>query len=125
MIDAIRFGDKPFHTTNFPYVDDVPEHTQFYAKDASNNTWHMLTFNHTDLTATLPNQGSTISSIGRNTGSGKVELTMADTALSGVTEFKIVGTGNGQFTNIENNTLKGTYSSQVITLDVCIQYSLW
>jgi hypothetical protein len=120
MIDAIRFGDKPFHTTNFPYVDDVPEHTQFYAKDASNNTWHMLTFNHTDLTATLPNQGSTISSIGRNTDSGKVELTMADTALSGVTEFKIVGTGNGQFTNIENNTLKGTYSSQVITLDVCI-----
>ena len=120
MIDAIRFGDKPFHTTNFPYVDDVPEHTQFYAKDASNNTWHMLTFNHTDLTATLPNQGSTISSIGRNNTSGKVELTMADTALSGVTEFKIVGTGNGQFTNIENNTLKGTYSSQVITLDVCI-----
>ena len=120
MIDAIRFGDKPFHTTNFPYVDDVPEHTQFYAKDASNNTWHMLTFNHTDLTATLPNQGSTISSIARNSTSGKVELTMADTALSGVTEFKIVGTGNGQFTNIENNTLKGTYSSQVITLDVCI-----
>ncbi|MDB4488132.1 hypothetical protein N9042_00015 [bacterium] len=123
MIDAIRFGDKPFHTTNFPYVDDVPEHTQFYAKDASNNTWHMLTFNHTDLTATLPNQGSTISSVGRhNSGdnNGKLKLTMADTSLSGVTEFKIVGTGNGQFTNIENNTIKGTYSSQVVTLDIYV-----
>ena len=123
MIDAIRFGDKPFHSTNFPYVDDVPTHTQFYAKDASNNTWHMLTFNHTDLTATLPNQGSTISSVGRhNSGddNGKLKLTMADTALSGVTEFKIVGTGNGQLANIENNTIKGTYSSQVVTLDIYV-----
>ena len=120
MMDVIRFGAKPYHTENFPYVDDVPEYTQFYAKDASNNTWHMLTFNHTDLTATLPNQGSTISSIARNSSTGKVELTMADTALSGVTEFKIVGTGNGQFANLENNTIKGTYSNQVITLDVYV-----
>ena len=120
IINAIRFGDKPFHTTNFSYVDDVPDHTQFYAKDASNNTWHMLTFNHTDLTAALPNQGSTISSIGRNNDSGKIELSMADTALSGKTEFKIVGTGNGQFTNLENSTIKGTYSNQVITLDVYV-----
>ena len=45
---------------------------------------------------------------------------MADTALSGVTEFKIVGTGNGQFANLENNTIKGTYSNQVITLDVYV-----
>jgi len=120
MMDVIRFGAKPYHAGNFPYVDDVPEYTQFYAKDASNNTWHMLTFNHTDLTAALPNQGSTISSIARNSTTGKVELTMADTALSGVTEFKIVGTGNGQFANLENNTIKGTYSNQVITLDVYV-----
>mgnify|MGYP001579800969 FL=1 len=120
MMDVIRFGAKPYHSSNFPYVDDVPTHTQFYAKDASNNTWHMLTFNHTDLTATLPNQGSTISSIARNSSTGKVELTMADTALSGVTEFKIVGTGNGQFANLENNTIKGTYSSQVVTLDAYV-----
>ena len=123
MIDVIRFGDKPFHSTNFPYVDDVPTHTQFYAKDASNNTWHMLTFNHTDLTATLPDQGSSISSISRDnttgqTDSRKLKITVADTALSGVTEFKILGTGNGQLANIEESTLTGTYSNQVITLDV-------
>lgn len=120
IMDVLHFGAKPYHASNFPYVDDTPTHTQFYAKNSGNSTWHLLTFNHTDLTATLPNQGSTISSIGRNSTSGKVELTMADTALSGVTEFKIVGTGSGQFTNLENNTIKGTYSSQVVTLDVYI-----
>ena len=120
MMDVIRFGDKPFHSTNFPYVDDVPTHTEFYAKDASNNTWHMLTFNHTDLTATLPDQGSSISSISRDNTSRKLKITVADTALSGVTEFKILGTGNGQLENIEESTLTGTYSNQVITLDVTL-----
>ena len=125
MMDAIRFGDKPFHSTNFPYVDDVPTHTEFYAKDASNNTWHMLTFNHTDLTATLPTQGSSISSISRDNTTGnptsrKLKITVADTALSGVTEFKILGTGNGQLENIEESTITGTYSNQVITLDVTL-----
>ena len=120
MIDVIRFGTRPFHSSNFPYTDDVPTHTQFYAKDSSNNTWHMLTFNHKDLTATLPNQGSSISSIARNSSTGKLELTMADTALSGVTEFKIVGTGSGQFENIQNQSIKGTYSSQVVTLDIYV-----
>ena len=125
MMDVIRFGDKPFHSTNFPYVDDVPTHTQFYAKDASNNTWHMLTFNHVDLTATLPDQGSSISSISRDnttgqTDSRKLKITVADTALDGVTEFKILGTGNGQLENIEESTLTGTYSNQVITLDVTL-----
>ena len=125
MMDVIRFGDKPFHSTNFPYVDDVPTHTEFYAKDASNNTWHMLTFNHVDLTATLPDQGSSISSISRDnttgqTDSRKLKITVADTALDGVTEFKILGTGNGQLENIEESTLTGTYSNQVITLDVTL-----
>jgi len=125
MMDAIRFGDKPFHSTNFPYIDDVPTHTQFYAKDASNNIWHMLTFNHTDLTATLPDQGSSISSISRDNTSGqtdsrKLKITVADTALSGETKFKILGTGNGQLENIEESTLTGTYSNQVITLDVTL-----
>lgn len=119
MMDVIRFGARPYDATNFPYIDDVPTYTEFYAKDTSNNTWHMLTFNHTDLTDALPTQGSSISSIARN-GDGKIELTMADTTLSGVTQFKIVGTGNGQFQNIENNTITGTYSNQVITLDVIV-----
>lgn len=120
MMDVIRFGARPYDATNFPYVDDVPTYTEFYAKDTSNNTWHMLTFNHTDLTDALPTQGSSISSIARNSETGKIELTMADTTLSGVTQFKIVGTGNGQFQNIENNTITGTYSNQVITLDVIV-----
>jgi len=120
IMDVIRFGARPYDATNFPYVDDVPTYTEFYAKDTSNNTWHMLTFNHTDLTDALPTQGSSISSIARNSETGKIELTMADTTLSGVTQFKIVGTGNGQFQNIENNTITGTYSNQVITLDVIV-----
>ena len=40
--------------------------------------------------------------------------------MDGVTEFKILGTGNGQLENIEESTLTGTYSNQVITLDVTL-----
>ena len=121
LTHIIKFGTRPFHTTNFNYIDDVPEHTQFYAKDASNNKWSMLTYNHIDAGATaLPVQGSAISSLSTTGGSGvkgKLKLHLADTALSGATYFKISGTGNGQLAEIEQSTIKGTYSNGVVTLE--------
>ena len=122
LTDVIRFGTRPFHTTNFNYVDDAPEHTQFYAKDASNNKWSMLTYNHVDAGSTaLPSQGSVINSISTASNiKGKLKVHLADTALSGKTQFKITGTGNGQLSQIENSTIKGTYSNGVVTLDAYV-----
>lgn len=123
VYSKIRFADRPFNSTNFTYVDGAAVHTEFYAKDSSNNMWHMLTWNHNDIDSSdayLPNQGSNISSIARNSSTGKIELSVGDTNLSGETKFKIVGTGSGQLEDIENSTLTGTYSNQVVTLDVYV-----
>ena len=121
--NKIRFADRPYHASNFAYTDATPTHTEFYAKDSSNNTWHMLTWNHNDIDSddsALPNQGSNISSLARNSSSGKLEVSVGDTDLSGQTKFKVVGTGGGQLDGIENSTFTGTYSNQVVTLDLYV-----